>query len=160
VSQPTVERWVEALSSLYYCFTILPYGTPKIRAVKKLKKLYMWDWSQVEERGFRFENLVASHLLKYCHFITDTQGFPMEVRYLRDTDGREIDFVVLKNKVPVFAVECKTGDRTLSRHIAYFKARTKIPEFYQVHLGKNDFGSNASGRVLPFTKFCKELGLV
>lgn len=160
VSQPTVERWVEALSSLYYCFTIAPYGTPKIRAVKKLKKLYMWDWSQVEENGFRFENLVASHLLKYCHFITDTQGFPMEVRYLRDTDGREIDFVVLKNKVPIFAVECKTGDKTLSRHIEYFKARTKIPEFYQVHLGKNDFGSNASGRVIPFIKFCKELGLV
>jgi predicted AAA+ superfamily ATPase len=160
ISQPTAERWVDALSSLYYCYTILPYGTPKIRAVKKLKKLYMWDWSQVEEKGFRFENLVASHLLKYCHFITDTQGFPMEVRYLRDTDGREIDFVVLKNKVPFFAVECKSGDRTLSRHIEYFKKRTKIPEFYQVHLGKNDFGSNSSGRVIPFIKFCKELGLV
>ena len=46
----------------------------KIRAVKKLKKVYMWDWSQVDEQGFRFENLVAGHLLKYCHFIEDTEG--------------------------------------------------------------------------------------
>ncbi len=160
VSQPTVDRWVEALSALYYCYSILPFGSPKIRAVKKLKKLYLWDWSQVEEIGFRFENLVASHLLKYCHFITDTQGYQMELRYLRDTDGREIDFVVLKNKKPIFAVECKSGEKSLSKHIEYFKNRTSIPEFYQVHMGSKDFGSNTSGRVLPFPKFCKELVLV
>jgi predicted AAA+ superfamily ATPase len=160
VSQPTVERWVEALSSLYYCYSILPFGAPKIRAVRKLKKLYLWDWSQVESPGYRLENLVASHLLKYCHFITDTEGFNMELRYLRDTDGREIDFVILKNKVPIFVVECKSGEKSLSPHINYFKARTQIPEFYQVHLGTRDFGSNKTGRVLPFVKFCKELGMV
>lgn len=84
----------------------------------------------------------------------------MELRYLRDTDGREIDFVILKNKVPIFAVECKSGEKSLSPHINYFKARTQIPEFYQVHLGTRDFGSNKTGRVLPFVKFCKELGMV
>ncbi|HMV41810.1 MAG TPA: ATP-binding protein [Leptospiraceae bacterium] len=160
VSQPTVDRWIEILSTLYYCYTIAPFGSPKIRAVRKLKKLYLWDWSQVEEYGFRFENLVASHLLKYCHFITDTEGYPMEIRYLRDTDGREIDFVVLKNKKPLFAVECKTGEKALSPHISYFQARTEIPEFFQVHMGTKDFGSNKTGRVLPFVKFCKEMGMI
>ena len=160
VSKPTVDRWIEILSTLYYCYSLAPFGSPKIRAVKKLKKLYLWDWSQVEEPGYRFENLVASHLLKYCHFITDTQGYPMEIRYLRDTDGREIDFVVLKNKKPIFAVECKTGEKTLSPHISYFRTRTQIPEFFQVHLGTKDFGSNVTGRVLPFFKFCKEMDFV
>lgn len=160
VSQPTIESWVNLLSHLYYCYLIPPYGSPKIRAVKKLQKLYMWDWSQVDELGFRFENLVASHLLKYCHFIQDTEGHIMELRYLRDTDGRELDFVVLKNKKPIFAVECKTGDKQLSKHIQYFKERTPIPEFYQVHMKEKDFGSKKTGRVLPFTVFCKELGLV
>lgn len=160
VSQPTVARWVDILSLLYYCFTIAPFGAPKIKAVKKLHKLYMWDWSQVEELGFRFENLVASHLLKYCHFIEDTQGHRMELRYLRDTDGREIDFVVLKNKKPLFAVECKSGEKELSKHIEYFRQRTKIPAFYQVHMQTRDYGSSKTGRVLPFTVFCKELGLV
>lgn len=83
----------------------------------------------------------------------------MELRYLRDIDGREIDFVVLKNKKPIFAVECKTGERALSPHISYFKERTSIPAFYQVHLGQKDFGVPRSGRVLPFAKFCKECGL-
>ncbi len=160
VSQPTIARWVNILSLLYYSFTIPPFGSPKIRAVKKLHKLYMWDWSLVEELGFRFENLVASHLLKYCHFIEDTQGYAMELRYLRDTDGREIDFVVLRDKKPLFAVECKTGEKQLSKHIEYFKERTKIPAFYQVHMQTRDYGTEANGRVLPFSVFCKEVGLV
>jgi predicted AAA+ superfamily ATPase len=155
VSQPTIQRWVQTLSNLYFCFLISPFGGPRIRAVKKLQKMYMWDWSSVEDPGARFENLVASHLLKYCHWVEDTEGFHMELRYLRDTALREIDFVVLKEKKPLFAVECKTGDRTLSRHIPYFVERLNIPEYFQVHQGTKDFGSPKYGRVLPFTTFCK-----
>lgn len=158
VSQPTVGRWIQILSNLYFCYTIAPFGSPKIRAVKKLAKLYLWDWSAVPQGGFRFENLVAGHLLRYCHFIEDTQGHVMELRYLRDTDQREIDFVVLKNKQPVFAVECKSGERSLSPHIGYFRERTKIPRFFQVHLGERDYGGEATGRVLPFIKFYQLLG--
>jgi hypothetical protein len=58
------------------------------------------------------------------------------------------------------AVECKTGEKYLSSHIPYFQARTNIPEYYQVHMGTRDYGSNKTGRVLPFVKFCEELGLV
>lgn len=159
VSPNTVSRWIEVLEAVYYCYRILPFGPPKIRAVKKANKIYLWDWAEVESDGPRFENLVASHLLKYCHFIEDTEGFKMELRYLRDIDGREIDFVVLKNKKPIFAVECKTGEGALSPNISYFKERTTIPAFYQVHLGQKDFGVQSSGRVLPFAKFCKECGL-
>jgi hypothetical protein len=57
------------------------------------------------EGGARFENLVASQLLKYCHLIEDTEGHAMELRFLRDTDTREVDFVVLKDRKPLFAVE-------------------------------------------------------
>jgi predicted AAA+ superfamily ATPase len=97
VSHPTIDRWITLLNMLYFTFVIAPFGAPKIRAVKKLQKIYMWDWSTVEDPGSRLENLVASHLLKYCHYIQDSEGHTMELRYLRDTDGREIDFVVLKN---------------------------------------------------------------
>jgi len=160
VSPNTVARWIQILEAVFYCYSILPYGTPKIRAVKHSHKLYLWDWAELESDGTKFENFVASHLLKYCHFLEDTQGFNMELRYLRDIDGREIDFVVLKNKKPIFAVECKAGEAKLSRSIAYFKERTSIPEFYQVHLGENDYGDARSGRVLPFSKFCNLKKLV
>ena len=100
VSPNTITHWIEVLELVYYCYRILPYGPPKIRAVKKSNKLYLWDWAQVENDGARFENMVAGHLLKYCHHLEDTQGHRMELRFIRDVDLREIDFVVLQDKKP------------------------------------------------------------
>ena len=158
VAHETVERWVKILENMYVCFRIPPFGSPNIRAVKKEQKLYLWDWSQVAEHGARFENLVACQLLKYCHYIEDTQGHKMELRFIRDTDRREVDFVVIRDKKPLFAVECKSGGKSPSPAIRYFRQRTNIPAFYQVHLGTGDFLSDGT-RVLPFTTFCEELKL-
>lgn len=156
VAHETVERWLKIFERMYYCFRIPPYGPPKIRAVKKEQKLYLWDWSLLPDPGPRFENFIASHLLKHCNFIEDTEGFSMELRFLRDTDKREIDFVVLKEGVPKFAVECKTGEKSINPAIFYFKERTQIPDFYQVHQGTKDYKKNGV-RVLPVETFCKEL---
>jgi predicted AAA+ superfamily ATPase len=160
VAHETVERWLTVLERLYVCFRIAPYGAPRIRAVKKEKKLYFWDWSQVPNPGPCLENMLACQLLKYCHWREDTQGDTMELRYLRDTDKREVDFVVLRGGRPEFAVECKTGEKSVSPAAGYFKARTKIPAFFQIHLGERDFVHAATGiRVLPFHRFCQELEL-
>ena len=155
ISHETAERWICILENLCVCFRILPFGSSKIRAVKKEKKLYLYDWSVIDNPGARFENLVACQLIKYCHFIEDTEGERMELRFLRDTDKRELDFVILKNKRPIFAVECKSGTN-LSPHIVYFQKRTEIPRFYQVHLKQKDYESK-DVRVTPFEIFCKEL---
>lgn len=160
VAHQTVERWIGILENLFLCFRVLPFGSPKIRAVKKERKLYFWDWTLIEDPGARFENMVACQLLKYVHFFEDTQGYPMELRYIRDTDGREIDFVVLKNGIPEFCVECKNGSKAVSPNFKYFKERTPIERFYQVHLSEGDFGDpSTSARVCHFVDFCKELSM-
>lgn len=159
VAHRTAERWVRIFERLYICFRISPLGGREIRAVKKEKKLYLWDWSQVHEAGPRFENMMAAHLLKYCHHIEDTEGFEMELRFVRDTDKREIDFVVLREGRPLFAVECKTGERDLSPAIPYFLERTDIPLCYQVHLGTKDYEKRGT-RILPFERFCEVAGMV
>jgi predicted AAA+ superfamily ATPase len=151
----TVEKWIQILERVYYCFRIPPYGAPKIRAVKKEQKVYLWDWSELQDPGSLWENFIASHLLKYCHYHEDVFGEKMELRFLRDIDGREIDFVVLKNSKPLFAVECKAGEKSVSPHLKYFAERTKIPVFYQVHKGKKDVKITDNIRILPFEKFCE-----
>ena len=156
VAHETVERWLKIFERMYYCFRIAPYGPPKIRAVKKEQKLYLWDWSRIPESGPRFENFIAAQLLKYCHFLEDTEGFRMDLRFLRDTDKREIDFVVLKEGLPLFAVECKTGEKNINPSLFYFMERTQIPKFYQVHEGTKDYEKRGI-RVLPAHRFCKEL---
>jgi predicted AAA+ superfamily ATPase len=158
VAHETVERWLKIFERMYYCYRIPPYGSPKVRAVKKEQKLYLWDWSIVTDPGPRFENFIASQLLKYCHLVEDTEGFSMDLRFLRDTDKREIDFVVLKEGRPMFAVECKSGEKNINPSLFYFMERTPIPKFYQVHDGSTDYERNGV-RVLPVHTFCIELGL-
>lgn len=160
VSDKTVKRWIQILDSLYYCFLIPPLGSPKIKAVKKSQKLYLWDWSQIEDLGLRFENMVASHLLKLCDYWRDVLGYRTELRYIRDEKGREVDFVVLRNRKPLFAVECKLSDNELHPALLEFRSKLDIPKWYQVHMGKHFRKINEDLAILPFEKFCSEVSLV
>lgn len=162
VSFETVESWINILENLYVCFRISPYNVGKnsiLRLVHKEKKLYLWDWSVCRQNlGARFENLVASHLLKYCHYIEDTKGDEMGLYFLRDTEKREIDFIVTKNHKALFAVECKSGSQDISPNIKYFSKKTDIPIFYQVHLDLKDYENlDYRTRVMPFNKFALEM---
>jgi predicted AAA+ superfamily ATPase len=132
VSHRAVSLWMDILESFYYHFRIYPYSAKKIRSLKKEPKLYLWDWSEVEDEAARFENLIASHLLKFVHFITDYEGYKAELFFLRDVDKREVDFLVTINSRPWFAVETKLNDVTLSPSLLYFKEKLSIPFIYQV----------------------------
>ncbi len=132
VSFRAVSHWMDILEAFYYHFRIYPFTAKKIRSLKKEPKLYLWDWSEVEDEAARFENLVASHLLKYVHFITDYEGHKAELYFLRDVDKREVDFLVTIGGKPWFAVEAKLNDTSLSPHLMYFKERLPIPFVYQV----------------------------
>ncbi len=161
VAHQTVRKWIEILERLYIVFRIPSYGSSKIRAVKKEQKLYFWDWSSIPDPGARFENMTACHLLKYCHFLEDTEGYAMDLRYLRDTDKREVDFVVTKELKPLWAVECKKDPGSPSPSLAYFAERLSVPCFYQVHMGDKDFEHPSLPiRVIPFERWTRELGLV
>lgn len=152
VAFETAERWITIFENLYHCFRIAPLGFPPLRMALKEKKLYMWDWSLCQDPAIRFENLVASMLLKYCHHHEDWEGETMSLHFMRDARRREIDFVVVKNGEPLFAVECKSGERKLSKNIPYFAPRTDIPTFYQVHMGERDVEyPHHHARLLPLT---------
>ena len=58
-----------------------------------------------------------------------------------------------------FAVDCKTGEKDINPFLYYFRERTRIPEFYQVHTGGKDYIRKGI-RVLPVETFCKELDLI
>ena len=158
IDHKTAERWITILERLYVCFRLPPFGSRRIRALKKQQKLYLWDWSMVPDAGPRFENLVAAQLLKFCHWQEDVEGHRMELRFLRDTDGREVDFVVLKNRAPLFAVECKTGGKAVSPAIRYFAERTSIPAFYQVHQ-QDTYLQTGNITIVPFARFCRDLAM-
>lgn len=160
VSQKTIVHWIDILERLYYVYRVFPFAGSKLRAIKKAPKIYLWDWSEIPEPGPRFENFVGSQLLKFCHFKEDTEGEKYELRYFRDVDHREVDFVVVKGKQAVFAIECKTGDREASRSALYLQNKFPKLKIYQTHTGTKDLRHTSGLRIIPFPKLSQELGLV
>ena len=77
----------------------------------------------MKDEAARFENLVASHLLKWVHHEQDAQGRDVELRYFRDVDGREVDFIIVEEGKPLEVVECKLSDAPVSKAVRYFVER-------------------------------------
>ena len=117
---------------LYAIVRVPPLGAPRIRAVKKAQKHYHLDWFSVPAEPARFENLVACHLLKWVHFQQDALGRDVELRYFRDTDGREVDFVVIEGRTPTLLVECKWSDGQPDRSLRYLKGKFPRAEPWQI----------------------------
>lgn len=135
----TVKNWIDIFERNYVCFRIPPFGSTKIKAVKKESKLYFWDWGHIEKKAARYENLIAMHLLRLCHWITDVYGQKAELRYFRDVRGREVDFVVIKKGIPWIAVEVKESDTTLDSNLKYLLDKVKIPFAFQVYFNGDKF---------------------
>jgi len=157
VSHRSVTSWLNILENFYYHFRVYPYNSKKIRGLKKEAKLYLLDWSEVENEGARFENLVASHLKKFVQYLLEYEGYKIGLSYLRNVDKKEVDFLVTVNDKPWFAVEVKLNDTSLSKNLLYFRERLKIPYSYQV-VKKNDVDFIKEGiRVLSASKFLSGL---
>lgn len=158
VSHKAVTTWLQILERLYAIFRVLPWGPPKIRAVKKEQKHYQFDWSLVPEMSFRFENLVACALLKWVHYNQDTLGSDLDLRYFRDVEGREVDFVIMHGKKPIQFIECKWNDTPVSSSLKYLKNRFSECEAWQISaVGKKDFIDRSGIRVCPATIFLSQL---
>lgn len=158
VSHKSVSTWLKIFERLYAIFRISPFGSPPIRAVKKEQKHYHFDWTLVPDMSFRFENLVASALLKWVHFRQDTLGEDINLCYFRDIDGREVDFVLVLNKKPIQFIECKWNDAPLSLALKYMKQRFPHCEAWQISaIGKKDYIGELGIRVCPALQFLTTL---
>jgi len=154
VSHKAVSHWLDIFERLYAIFRVPPFGSPLIRAVKKEQKHYHYDWTLIDDTGLRFENLVAVHLLKWIQFLQDSEARPIELRYFRDVDGREIDFIVCQQSKPIIAVECKWDDVRLNKPLRYFKQRFPDCEVWQISMmGHKDYLSPEGIRVAPASIF-------
>ncbi|MCP5055216.1 MAG: ATP-binding protein [bacterium] len=123
VAHPTATRWLTYLKALFYVFEIKPWHRGVARSLRKTGKLYFWDYGEIADNGARFENLVASHLLKACDFWTQTGEGDFALHFLRDKQKREVDFLIVRDGRPWLPIEVKTSDRTPHKGLfAYLRA--------------------------------------
>jgi uncharacterized protein len=133
VSIDTIVRWIEVLSSFYYCFLVKPWHKNVTRSLVKEPKIYLWDWSLIKENGAKFENFVASHLLKAVHYWVDMGHGDFDLYYIRTLDKQEVDFLVTKDGRPWFLVEAKySSNQSLSANLCHFQRQLCVPYAFQV----------------------------
>lgn len=133
VAPKTLKAWLQVLERMYVVFSIYPYTTGLPRSLQKPPKVFFYDTGDVSgETGARFENLVATQLLKRYQFLEDRDGYEYRIHYLRDKDKREVDFLVLKDGKPHLLIEAKWNDSEISPTLAYYAKHLKPKHIVQV----------------------------
>ncbi len=157
VAHDTARIWLENLERLYYCFRISPYHQKLTRVLTKEPKLYLWDWSTISDPEARFENMVASHLLKTAHAWTDLGYGQYELHYIRDEAKREVDFVLTNHKKPQVMIECKRNDTRLSQ--GAFEIGKRLPGVPYIQLVSSPFIDRREGayRIVSADQFLAAL---
>ena len=135
-SDKTVKRWLTILENMYVLFKVPPFHKNIARAIQKAPKFYFYDTGQVlGEPGIKLENAVACAIQKELHFREDCLGEEGKLYYVKNKDGKEIDFCISKNNTPSLLVEVKWNDNNLSPNFDLFKKF--FPEIKMVQVSKN-----------------------
>ena len=124
-------------------YTVRPWFRNVANTIRKQPKVYFWDWSSVKAGGMRNENFIASHLLKNVQWWTDSGLGEFDLRYVRDKQQREVDFLIAKDGEPYMLVECKTSmDEPMSPALPHFQKVLKVPYAFQVAVDSEYAGVN------------------
>lgn len=123
VAFDTAKSWLETLARLYFLFELRPFAGTLARTLRREAKVYLFDPSEIEDPGARFENLVALHLRKLVDAWNDLGHGDFALWYVRDKERREVDFLVTRSRRPHLLVETKLSDEQPSPALRYFRDR-------------------------------------
>ena len=133
VSPTTLRRYLDILQALYIVFCVHPWHHNIARAILQTPKVYFFDTGLVRgDAGLRFENAVATMLLKHAHFQQDAHGRAVDLHYIRTKDGAEVDFALSQDQALTHLIECKLADNTVHRALSGFAGR--FPEAAAIQL--------------------------
>ncbi|MBW2031732.1 MAG: ATP-binding protein [Deltaproteobacteria bacterium] len=157
VSPKTAKSWLEILERMYLVFQVRPYTKSIPRAIHKPPKVYFFDNADVlGDQGQRFENLVASSLLKRLHFLEDRDGYRYELKFIRDKEGREVDFAIVRENMLEELIEAKYSDENISRPLKYYATRLKPRKATQIVATlKRPYDDNGIRVTDPISYFAK-----
>ena len=133
VSPVTLKKYLAILEALYIVFVVRPWHHNIGRSVLQAPKVYFFDNGLVEgDEGIRFENLMATALLKQVQWQHDVLGQEAGLHYLRTKDGAEVDFAISEGKRLTQLVECKLSDDKPHRALLRFASEQGPVQAVQV----------------------------
>lgn len=110
VTRPTIGTWVDVIETTHVARRVRPYHAGSRREILAQPKLYAFDtgfvcWARgfdhlrPDDRGPLLEHLVLDELV--------AAGVGDRVRFWRDKQQREVDFVIDRARAGADAIECK-----------------------------------------------------
>jgi uncharacterized protein len=136
VSRPTISNYLRALEATQVVQVVRPFSTRKSNEILVAPKVYGFDTGFVSyfkglkrldmgDYGLYWEHYVLNELL--------AQNQDWSIRYWRDKQGREVDFVVVRRGKPPIGLECKWSDKNISsKNAAAFLARYPDADYHFV----------------------------
>jgi len=160
-SPNTIQHWLKLLEDLYVVFKITPFHKNIARALLKEPKYYFYDNALVQGGdGIRLENLVACALLKEIQWRQDVAGENFDLHYIRNKDGREIDFLITLEKQPRKLIEVKWKDASLSPNFGKFLTHEPLSRVQVVAELTQNKSFPTGERIESAREFLSEVSLV
>jgi len=159
VTVDSIKTWLEVFETHYLIFRISPWTYKISRAIKKDKKVYLFDYAQISNESTRFENMIGLELYRAILNWNDLGLGDFSMHYIRNKEKEEIDFLICKNHQPAVLIECKLSDENVSSSLIKFQNKLNVPAVQLVnkqHVGriitnqKNKVLIISAPRWLPF----------
>ncbi len=145
VAHNTVATWLDAMEQVFLIFRVPPYTARLSRAIRKGRKVFFWDWGMMEDPGKRFENFLAVQLNRAVSAWTEWGKGSFSLHFLRTKDGREVDFLITRDRKPLILVEAKLADTNPDKNLLYFKKALGVDLAFQVVLKDDHLKQHAPG---------------
>lgn len=107
VAPNSIKSWLSVFESLFLVRRIRPWHKKVSRAIRKEQKLYLLDYPRVKDPAARFENMVAMELIRATSSWTELGLGEFDLRYVRNLEKQEVDFLIVKDGEPWLLIECK-----------------------------------------------------
>ncbi|MFM1896260.1 MAG: hypothetical protein RLZZ385_1334 [Pseudomonadota bacterium] len=160
-SPATIQNWLQLLEDLYVIFSVKPFHRNVARAILKAPKYYFYDSAMVQgDQGKILENVVACALLKEIHRLADVEGEQLELYYIRNKDGQEVDFFITHGKRGHMMIEVKWQDDSLSDNFRKLLATSRLQRIQVVGELSRTKTFPAGERIVAASDFLANLDLI
>ena len=127
VSFGSIKNWLKLFETFYLIFRIAPWTKKISRAILREKKLYLFNYTEIEEDGHKFENMVALELLRAVYNWNEYGYGRFTLHYIRNKEKEEVDFLIARNNKPILLVETKLSEDNPVKSLVKFQNILNIP---------------------------------
>ena len=130
LSEPTVARHLEIMSQTYVCFGVTSFSQNLANELKKSRKHYLFDigirnglLKDFRPPDIREDKGPIYEAFAFLHLLAQTKP-NHEIRFWRTKKGEEVDFILLKDRIPIpIEVKSSSTETAIPKGIRSFLKR-------------------------------------